>query len=155
MTLIIDELFGNKEVVQPFRINRSLQLAHVRPWAIKWGSPSGGNLVTEFYQGADLLKLINTPIADIVDAVDGTYGHGPLRIDTSPLRLNHNRKNAFTEYTIKWYISGSTQDASNFIGLIRRYEAKFYPTYGDDLVSGDAPNSMVQPFGFELFELTY
>jgi hypothetical protein len=155
MTLIIDELFQGVEVIQPFRITRSLQLVHIRPWVIKWGNPTGGNLVTELRQGDTLLKLINTPIDDIVAATTKTYGHGPLRIDTAPLQLNHDRRNENTEYIVKWYIDGATQDGSNFIGLIRRYEAQFYPTYGEDVVNGNAPNDMIQPFGLELFELTY
>lgn len=154
MTLVIDELFENVTVAQKFRINRTMQLAHLRPWIIKWGNPSSGELVLQILQNAEVLKEVRLSSADINAQIPATYFHGQIRFDTEPLQLNHDRKAEYTEYEFRLFMDGYTTDNSNFYGVIRRYEQKFYNTYGD-VINGEAPNDMVEPFGFELFEYRY
>lgn len=155
MTLLIDELYPGITFSQNFRINRTIQLAHFRPWFIKWGNPPSGDLVLQVYQGATPLKEVRLTAAEINAQITATYFHGQLRFDTSPLQLNHDRSAAWTEYNIKIFTDGVPRDPSNFYGLIRRYEKKFYDIYGVDVVDNEAPNDMIEPLGFELFEWSY
>lgn len=155
MTLLIDELYDGVTFSQKFRINRTMQLAHLRPWIVKWGAPTGGDLVLQIWQDATQLKEVRIPMTDIAANITSTYFHGQLRFDTDPLQLNHDREAAFTEYELRLFADGMTSDANNFIGTVRRYEQKFYDTYGDGVVSGEAPNDMIEPLGFELFEWRY
>jgi hypothetical protein len=48
-----------------------------------------------------------------------------------------------------------TLDENNFVGIVRRYEQKFYDTYGDGVEDNEAPNDLVEPLGFELFRWSY
>lgn len=155
MTLLIDELYDGVTFTQKFRINRTMQLAHLRPWIVKWGTPTGGDLVLQIWQNATQLKEVRIPMTDIAANITSTYFHGQLRFDTDPLQLNHDREAAFTEYELRLFADGMTSDANNFIGTVRRYEQKFYNTYGDGVVNGEAPNDMIEPLGFELFEWRY
>lgn len=154
MTLLIDELYDGVVFEQNFQINRSIQLVHFRPWIIKWGTPDG-EMVLQILKDAEVLKEVRLTSTEINAAITGTYFHGQLRFDTSPLQLNHDRKNEYTEYTVKLFMDGVTTDSDNFYGAIRRYELKFYDTYGTGVIDNEAPNDMVEPLGFELFEYTY
>lgn len=155
MTLIIDELYNGITFAQKFRINRTMSLAHFRPWIMKWGTPAAGDLVLQFWQDGSLLKEVRLSATEINANITGTYFHGQLRFDVDPLQLNHDREAPYTEYEVRLFMDGYTTDTDNFYGLIRRYEQKFYETYGDDVVDGEAPNDMVEPLGFELFEWRY
>lgn len=154
MTLVVDELYDGVTFNQNFRINRSIQLAHFRPWIIKWGNPPTGDLVLQILQADELLKEVRITAAQINTEITSTYFHGQLRFDTDPLQLNHDRKAEYTEYQVKLFMDGYTTDVDNFYGLVRRYEQKFYETYGD-VTNGEAPNDMVEPLGMELFEWSY
>jgi len=155
MTLVIDELYDGITFTQKFRINRSMQLAHFRPWIIKWGTPTAGDLVLQIWQDSDMLKEVRLTAADINLAITSTYFHGQLRFDTDPLQLNHDREAEYTEYEARLFTESMTTDANNFYGAVRRYEQKFYDTYGTGVVAGEAPNDMVEPLGFELFTWRY
>lgn len=155
MTLLVDELYTGITFSQKFRINRSMQLAHFRPWIIKWGNPTGGDLVLQILQGGELLKEVRLSATDINLDINATYFHGQVRFDTSPLQLNHDREAEFTEYEARLFTDGMTTDSNNFYGAIRRYEQKFYNTYGDGVTAGEAQNDMIEPLGFELFEWRY
>lgn len=155
MTLLVDELYDGITFEQNFRINRSIQLVHFRPWIIKWGNPADGEMVLQILQGATLLKEVRLTSAEINLGIPSTYFHGQLRFDTEPLQLNHDRQAAYTEYTVKLFMDGYTTDTDNFFGTIRRYEQKIYDTYGQDVVDNESANDMVEPLGFELFEYRY
>ncbi len=155
MTLVLDELYDGITFTQNFRIQKSMSLAHFRPWIIKWGTPPAGEMVLQILQGATLLKEVRLDAGEINANITATYFHGQLRFDTDPLQLNHDRTQEYTEYQVKIFMDGYVTDTNNFYGLVRRYEQQFYPDYGDDVVNGQAPNDMVEPLGFELFEYTY
>ena len=155
MTLVIDELYPNIVFPQNFRINRTLQLEHFRPWIIKWGTPPSGDLVLQILQNDAVLKEVRLTAAEINAEITATYFHGQIRFDTGPLQLNHDRDAEFTEYEARLFTDGVPFDTNNFYGAIRRYELKFYDTYGDDVINGEAPNDMVEPLGFELYETRY
>lgn len=155
MTLVVDELYNGIVFTQNFRINRTIQLAHFRPWFIKWGNPPAGEMVLQILQDDILLKEVRLTALEINTNITSTYFHGQLRFDTAPMQLNHDRKAEYTEYQVKIFMDGYTTDTQNFYGLVRRYEQKFYNTYGQDVIDNEAPNDMVEPLGLELFEYTY
>lgn len=155
MTLLIDELYNGIVFEQNFRIQKSMQLAHFRPWIYKHGSPSTGEMVLQILQNNEVLKEVRLSFDEINANIIGTYAHGPLRFDTEPLQLNHNRNNEYTDYQIKLFMDNYVTDTNNFYGVIRRYELKIYDTYGGTVVNNEAGNDMIEPMGFELFEYTY
>jgi hypothetical protein len=155
MTLLVDELFPGVVFTQNFRIKRSMQLAHFRPWIIKWGNPADGEMVLQILQNDEVLKEVRLTSEEINANITATYFHGQLRFDTEPLQLNHYRKAEWTEYQVKIFMDGYTKDATNFYGIVRRYENKIYPTYGDGVVDGEPLTDTLDPMGFELFEYTY
>lgn len=155
MTLLVDELFNGITFEQNFRIEKSISLAHVRPWIYKHGVLQSGNLRCEIWEGATMLKQVQIPYTTINAEIPGTYAHGQIRFDMNSLQLNHNTNNQYTEYTIKVYMDAYTNLTSAFVGTVRRYELKFYDTYGTGVIANEAPNDMVEPLGFELFEYKY
>lgn len=154
MILVLDELFDGVTFTQNFRISKSISLAHIRPWIYKEGTLQDGDFTLEVKKGAEILKTIVIPHTDINDAITATFGHGQLRFDVDALQLNHDNLNEFTEYTMSYYMDNHVTDASNFIGIVRRYELKFYDTYGTGVVNNEAPNDMVEPAGFEIYNFT-
>lgn len=155
MTLLVDELFNGITFEQNFKIQRHVSLAHFRPWIYKHGALQTGSLTCEVWQGATMLKRVQIPHTIINNEIPGTYAHGQLRVDMDALQLNHNTLNEWTEYKVKVYMSGYTNLSTGFIGVIRRYELKFYDTYGTGVIANEAPNDMVEPLGFELYEYKY
>lgn len=155
MTLLVDELWNGITFEQNFKINRSIQVIHLRPWIYKHGILLSGDLTLQILQGGELLKEVSVNYADINTEIPGTYAHGQIRFDTEPLQLNHDRTAEFTEYTIKLFMDNYTTNTNAFIGAIRRYELKFYDTYGTDVINNEASNDMVEPMGFEIFYYNY
>lgn len=152
MTLLIDELYDGVIFENNFRIKKSIQLAHIRPWILKWGVPATGEMVLQILKDDEVLKEVRLTTSEINAALPSTYGHGMLRFDMDPLQLNHDRKLEYTEYTIKLFMDGYITDGSNYYAAIRRYELKIYDTYGDGVISGEPTNDMLDPLGFELYE---
>ena len=157
MTLLIDELFTGVVFNQPFRINKSCQSAHVRPWVYKHGNPPAGEMVLQILDSEhNILREARLGASAINLAAPLPYAHGPLRFDFPSLQLNHDRRQEFTEYTIRIFMDGYTSDSSNFYGLVRRYEQGYYPLYGDGLdETGQPLKSTISPLGFELYKVDY
>jgi hypothetical protein len=155
MTLLIDELYPDVVFEQNIRIKKTISCPHIRPWIYKQGTLQDGELTLEVWQGADLLKTAIILHTVINEEIPGTYAHGQIRFDLDPLQLNHNRSQEWTEYTLKIYMANHTRDENNFIGTSRRYELKFYDTYGDGVVDGEPPNDFVEPLGIELYRWRY
>ena len=152
MTLVVVELFDGITFPQKFRIKKSVSVAHIRPWIIKWQTPTTGELVLQIYKDGELLAESVRDHTEINAEITSTWFHGQLRFDFDALQLNHDTTQEWTEYEMRLFMRNHTTDSQNFYGAIRRYEQKFYDTYGDDVISGEAPNDMVEPLGFELFE---
>lgn len=156
MTLLIDELWPGVIFNQPFRIQKSCQIAHVRPWVYKHGTPSVGEMVLQVLDSEhNILREARLGASAINVAAPLPYAHGPLRFDFPALQLNHDRTQEFTEYTIRIFMDGYTADSSNFYGLIRRYEQNYYPLYGDLDSEGGPLKSTIAPLGFELYKVDY
>jgi hypothetical protein len=151
-TLIIDELYPGIVFPQPFKISKDIQVAHIRPWVILWGTLADGDLVCRVKDGTTLLQTVTLNYTDINLAKTLDYAHGFLRIDFDTLVLRVPQGSTEKEYIIEYEMINHTKDTSNFLGIVRRWEDKTYPTYGDGVVGGEAPNDSVEPSGLELFE---
>jgi hypothetical protein len=149
---MIDELYPGVVFPQPFKIDKNVQLAHIRPWVILWGTLADGDLVCRVKDGSTVLQTITLNYVDINAAKTLDYAHGFLRIDMDNLVLRVPQGSTEKEYTIEYEMINYTKDAGNFLGIVRRWEDKSYPTYGDGVVGGEAPNDSVEPSGLELFE---
>jgi hypothetical protein len=155
MTLLVDELYPGITFEQNFRIKRTISVPHIRPWIYKQGTLQDGELTLEVWQGADLLKTATIVHTTINAEIPATYAHGQVRFDFDPLQLNHDRTQEWTEYTLKLYMANHTRNLNNFVAASRRWELKFYDTYGDGVVNNEAPNDSVEPLGFELYNWRY
>jgi hypothetical protein len=151
-TLLVDELYPGVEIVQQIKVSRSTSVFHIRPWVYKHGSPATGIFTLKVYDGATLLATSEITAADLTTEISGTYAHGFVRFDFENLILNIPEGSFEKEYTLKFSMPGYIKDTANFLGMVRRYEAKTYPTYGVGVVGNEAPNDFVEPFGLEVFE---
>ena len=152
MTLVIDELYDGITFCQNFRIRRSFNVAHFRPWVVKWDTILDGELVLQVWQGSDMLAESVRTATEINAEITATYFHGQLRFDFDSLQLNHCREAEYTDYTLKLFMRNHTTNINNFMAGVRQYERKFYDTYGLQVENNEAPNDMVEPLGFEVFE---
>ncbi len=155
MTLLVDELFPGVVFEQNFRIKQTIQMPHFRPWIYKQGTLVDGDFTLEVLQNGEILNTAIINFADINTEITGSYAHGQIRFDLGPMQLNHDRKLEWTEYTVRLYMNNHTKDVNNFIGTCRRYELKFYETYGDGVINNEAPNDFVEPLGFEIYRWRY
>lgn len=155
MTLLVDELYPGIVFEQNFRIKDTIQMAHFRPWIYKHGTLVDGDLTLEVIYDGQILTTETIGFEKINEEIPGTYAHGQIRFDFDALQLNHDRKSEWTNYTIRLYMDNHTRDTDNFMGAVRRYELKFYDTYGAGVVSNEAPNDMIEPLGFEVYEWRY
>ena len=150
-TLLVDELYPGVVFSQNIKITRNIMVAHIRPWIYKHGVLQDGDLKLEVYEGATLLKSSTINYADINDSFTKDFGHGYIRFDFDSLKLNIPETLSEKEYTLKFSMINHTLDESNFIGMIRQYERKIYPTYGD-IISGEGVNDIIEPLGLEIYE---
>lgn len=150
-TLLVDELFNGIVFNQPVKIKKETNLVHVRPWIYKHGTLQDGELVLEIYDGAEMLATARLDFETINAAFTENYAHGFLRFDFDSLTLNLLDSQTEKEFTFRFYMDNHTTDSANFIGIVRQYENKIYPTYGTGVVDNEAPNDFVEPCGLELF----
>ena len=150
-TLLIDELYDGINFDQPITIERDLNIIHVRPWIMKWGTLVDGDFTCEVYDGATLLATSTISYTDINAEFTDDYAHGFIRFDFDSLSLRIPEGSIDKEYTFRFYMDNHTTDASNFISIVRRWEAKVYDTYGTGVIDNEAPNDSVEPAGIELY----
>ena len=151
-TLLVDEMFPGVEINQEIRITKDISVAHIRPWIYKHGTLVDGDFELTILQGATELLTVSINFLDINAAFTQAFAHGSLRFDFDNLILHVEEGEIETDYTLRFRMINHTLDEANFLGLVRRWEAKTYPTYGDGVVGGEAPNDAVEPFGLEIFE---
>lgn len=151
-TLVIDELFPGVVFNQPVKIVRNMSIAHIRPWIYKHGTIQDGSMQLTILDGATTLKVVLIPFTDINTNIPSTFAHGYMRFDLDLLQLNVPETDTEKEYTFRFEMINHTLDTDNFIGIVRQYELKIYPTFGDGVVDGEAPNDMVEPNGLEIYE---
>lgn len=151
-TLVVDELFPGVIFNQPVKIFRNMSIAHVRPWIYKHGTIQDGSLQLTVLDGATTLKVITISATTINTNIPGTFAHGYMKFDFDLLQLNVPETATEKEYIFRFEMINHSLDANNFMGIVRQYELKIYPTFGDGVIDGEAPNDMVEPNGLEIYE---
>ena len=151
-TLLVDELYPGVTFAQPFKINKDTSLAHIRPWVYVHGTLQDGDFQCVVKDGATTLVTKTINYVDINAAMNNTYNHGFIRFDFDPLVLRLPQGSTEKEYTIEYSMINHIKDTGNFLGIVRRWEAKTYDTYGLGVINNEAPNDSVEPSGLELFE---
>ena len=145
-TLLIDELFTGVTFEQPIRIQRSCQVGAIRLWIYKNGTLTSGNLTLQVYDGATLLKTASIPYTDINSAVVLDYAHGYIRFDLEPLSLNVSETESYHEYTLKFLMSGYTNDANKYVAVCREWDQNKYTVYDGPII-----NDSEEPAGIEIY----
>ena len=149
-TLLVDELYPGVTFAQPVRINRRVNLSAIRPWVYLNGTLADGEFRCVVKQGANILVTKDISYTDINTVKTEDYAHGFIRFDFDSLMLNVAEGNTYEDYTIEFSMVNHTRDTDNFLGIVRRWEDKTYPTY--DGVGGEALSDFLEPAGLELFE---
>ncbi len=151
-TLLVDELFDGVTFEQPFKITRNIMIAHVRPWIYKHNTLQDGDFQLQVCDGATVLITVTINYQTINAAFTDNFAHGYMRFNFDALQLNVPETATEKEYILKYSMINHTTDANNFLGIVRQYEEKIYPTYGDGVVGGESPNDYTEPSGLELYE---
>ena len=152
-TLLVQELWSGITIEQNIKIPRNVSIYAIRPWFYKNGTIPSGTLELSIVEGGNVLATSSLSNDDINNSISGTYAHGSLRFEFPNLVLNIPETQTEKEYKLQFTFSG-TADQSNFLGLVKRYEAKTYETYGLDVINNEAPNDAIEPYGLEIFEYT-
>jgi hypothetical protein len=152
-TLLVDEIYSGVVVDQKFTIDRNISISNIRPWIYKHGTVPVGTFELTILEGGNVLKSSTIESSEINQLITSTYAHGSINFNFDSLVLNIPEKETTKEYTMRFTFTGIF-DENNHIGLVRRWEAKTYPTYGVGVVSNEAPNDSVEPFGLEIYEYT-
>jgi hypothetical protein len=152
-TLIVDQLTDTLVVTQAIRVNRSVSIAHIRPWVYLQGTLADGSFRCRVYQGANLLATSLIPVADINAAKSQPYAHGYLRFDFDSLILHRQEGESDTEYIFEFGMVGHTLDNNNYLGIVREWDLKSSILYGAGLdTNNQAVNDQVEPYGYQIFE---
>jgi hypothetical protein len=128
-------------------------IAHVRPWIYKHGIIVDGDLQLQIFDGATLLATSTINYVDINNGFTENFAHGYIRFDFDIVQLNVPEVELEKEYIFKYSMVNHTLDPNNFIGIVRQYEEKIYPTYGD-VIGNEALNDSIEPSGLEIYEYT-
>lgn len=150
-TLIYDELSPGVVFEQKFKIQKNVNIAHIRPWIYVQGVLVDGDLTLEVLQGANSLITKSIPFSDINSAMLDTYNHGFIRFDYDSLSLQIPEGLTEEEYTIKLSMENHSLDTTNYVAMVRNWDIKIYDTYGDVDGSGQGVNDMIEPGGLEIF----
>lgn len=150
-TLIVDELWPGVVFSQPFKITKPVGIAHIRPWVYVHGSIVDGQLKCTVKQGATELASDTITFGQINAAMEDTYNHGFIKFRFNSLVLRVPEDQTEQEYIIEYEMINHTLNAGGFVGIVRRWEEKTYPTYGDGVTANEAPNDMIEPSGLEIF----
>lgn len=145
-TLVVEELRPGTVFVQNFTIDRTVSIAHIRPWVLVNGVLLDGDFVCRVKEGSTVLREVSLNYVDINAAMTDTYAHGFMRFDINPLVLHVPDGQATAAYIIEFEMINHTFAANNFIGINRSWENKIYP------VNYTPPNDIAEPSGVEIYE---
>lgn len=148
-TLLVDELLDGVVFSQKIRINRPINIQHIRPWIFKKGLPSTGVFTCDVKQGSTLLKSSTITLTDLA-TISNTYTHGYIRFDFDNLFLTVSEGQTYQEYTIEFYMDSYTNE-SNYIAIVRDYDDPLYVRYGSVDIDNNPLNDCIQSCGFEIF----
>lgn len=151
-TLFVDELFNGITFTQKFKITKSTDLAHIRPWIYKQGVLQDGVLTCEVWQGSNLLTTSTVDYTEINTGIPEAFAHGYIRMDFPNLVLNVEEGQEETEYTLKLYMDNHVSNSSNFIAVVREWDDQKWDSYGDVDINNEPVNDTIAPAGLEFFE---
>lgn len=146
-TLVLDEMYPGIEFTQKIKINRNINVVHIRPWIYLQGTLVDGDFQIEVLQDATVLETKQINYMDINDVKTDTYAHGFIRFDFSSLALQILEGNVEQEYTFRFTMQNHTKDTENFLGVVRNWDVAIYPVYGEGV------SDMIQPAGLEIYEV--
>lgn len=151
-TLLVDELYNGVVFTQNVKIQKDVNLAHVRPWIYKQGTLADGTFTCDIKDGATVLASSTITFGQINGQISSTYAHGYIRFDFHSLALRIPEGATEKEYTLDFYMAGHSTDPSNFIGIVRQWEDESLVVYGAVDLSGNPVNDCISPAGLEFFE---
>ena len=151
-TLLVTDFITDEVVEMPFKITRTYNISHIRPWIYKEGVLENGTFELYIYDGETLLGGSSIATSDINSVISDTYAHGFVRFDFESLLLHVPERELEKEYTIK-FIYTAPQTTSS-LSIVRRWQAKIYDTYGTGVIDNEAPNDTLEPYGIEFYEYT-
>lgn len=154
-TLLVDEMYPGVQFEQLVKIDRNINIAHIRPWIYLHGTLADGDFKCEILQGTTVLASTTISSALINTTKTVSYSHGFLRFDFDALTLNVSEGNTQEEYKIRFSMINHTKDTNNFLGLVRNWDLKIYSTYGTGVTNNQAINDSVEPVGLEIYEYNY
>ena len=152
-TLIVEPLFSGVTFTQNIKVDRSVSVAHIRPWVYIHNTLVDGDFQCRVLQGASELAVATINFADINLAKTETYAHGFIRFDFESLILHRAEGEENTDYIFEFSMINHTSNPTNYIGVVREWDLLSTIIYGDLNIAGDGPiNSMVAPVGYDIFE---
>ena len=151
-TLSLDELFDGVTFTQKFRIDKNLNIIHIRPWIYKEGTLADGDFRCQVYLDGTLVNEATINYTNINAAFTETYAHGFIRFDFDSLPLRLKDTELETEYELRFEMINHTTDMNNYLAIVRNWDLKIYTTYGD-VVNGEGVNDMIEPAGLEFYEI--
>lgn len=152
-TLLVDEIFDGITARQTIRIDRAISVKSIRVWIYKQGILPSGSFELSIVDGSTQLSTSTIEHSEINSNISSTYAHGFIDFSFENLVLQIPETEEKKEYTLEFTYSGNF-DSTNFLALVRRWEAKTYPTYGAGVIDGEAPNDSTEPYGLEIYEYT-
>ncbi len=151
-TLVLDELFDGVTFEQEFKIERDINIAHIRPWIYVQGTIADGDLQLEVLEASTVLAVDTITAAEINAGKTESFAHGFIRFDFDVLCLRVPEGLTEGTYKIRLQMVNHTTDPSNFVGAVRNWDLKIYDTYGVSVTGNQALNDMVEPLGLEIYE---
>lgn len=152
--LYVDQLKPGVVFSQKFRIYRPVQMRHFRPWVYFQGDLQDGQFECRVYQNGNLLKSSQIDFTEINAAKTETYAHGYIRFDFDSQALFVEEGEENTEYEIQLEMINHTLDNTNWLGVVREWDAKSATLYGDGLdQNNQAINDLIEPLGYQIYEL--
>ena len=151
--LVVNELFDGVVFSQIFRISRNINIKHIRPNVYLHGTLATGDFQLEILKGATVLLTKQINFVDINAAKTETFAHGFIRFDFDSLSLNVGEGNTKEEYILRFTMQNYVDDVDNFLGIVRNWEFKINDIFGSGVVDNQAQNDMIEPAGFEIYEV--
>lgn len=127
MSLFYTESLSDGPIETTIRIDKNVNLKHIRPYIYMKEKLPNGQLVLSVLEGVTILKEIEIDFTDLNAITPDDYMHGFVRFDTD-IVLGHKTENVFTEYIIKIEMRNYTQ-SGNDIALVTDLNDKIVPVH--------------------------
>lgn len=157
MYIALTSLENGDTIETDIRIEETMLIRGIRLGLYKHNAPDG-TLTLAIYDGATQIASKAVTMAEL-DAAVGTYFHGMVLFDlgTGGASVRLASGTTYEELTLKITLSGHTDDADNFIGLINQPEAaQFVTKHGTITAEGSQSIEELtysQPYQIEIFKI--